>query len=110
MYDEIYEGIVPISEEIGGYVTAANGANWLYLALTVVISIACLLMIVLILMQKKRDAGFSGSAMTGGSGGGEEKTHFDKTKRRTTEARLERYTKILATAFMLLALLISLMT
>jgi len=63
-------------------------------------------MITAILLQKKRDGGFSASAMTGQSN--EEKSHFDKTKSRTFEGKLERWTKILATVFMLLSLAISL--
>lgn len=79
----------------------------LYIILTAVLIAACLPMIATILMQKKRDAGFSGSSMAGQSS--EEKTHFDKTKHRTREGKLERLTKVLATLFMVLAFVISIM-
>jgi len=74
----------------------------LYIALSVVLAIACLLTVVAILLQKKREAGFSASA--GGMGG--DKTYFDKNKKRTFEGRLEKYTKILAAFFMILTLVI----
>jgi len=80
----------------------------LYIILTAILGLACVIMIYLILKQKKREGGFSG-AMTGQDSGGSEKTHFDKSKRRTNEGRWERWTKILATVFMVLALFISLM-
>ena len=82
--------------------------NPLYIALTVVLALACLCMITAILLQKKRDAGFSGE-IAGQGAGGADKTHFDRNKKRTREGQLERATKILATVFMVLSLVISLM-
>ena len=81
----------------------------LYIILTVILSLACICMIVAILMQKKRDAGFSGSVAGQGSGSSEDKSHFEKTKARTFEGKLERYTKALAVVFIVLALVISFM-
>jgi len=57
-------------------------------------------MVVAILLQKKRQAGFSGNV----TGMNQDKTYFDKNKRRTFEGRLESYTKILAAVFMILSL------
>ena len=74
----------------------------LYIALSVVLALACLCMIVAILMQKKRQAGFSGN-VSGMSG---DKTYFDKNKGRTLEGKLEKYTKILAGIFIILSLVI----
>jgi len=59
-------------------------------------------MVVAILMQKKRQAGFSGNV----TGMGQDKTYFDKNKKRTLEGRLEKYTKILAAIFMITSLVI----
>ena len=72
----------------------------LYIILSVILALACLLMVVAILMQKKRQAGFSGNV----GGMGADKTYFDKNKKRTFEGKLEKYTKILAAFFMILSL------
>jgi len=74
----------------------------LYIALSVVLALACLCMVVAILMQKKRQAGFSGNV----TGMSQDKTYFDKNKKRTLEGRLEKYTKILAAVFMIISLVI----
>ena len=83
----------------------------LYIVLTIIVALASLAIIPAILLQKKRDAGFSGSVggMGAGGGGTAEKAHFDKTKKRTLEGRLERGTKALAVVFMVLSLVIALM-
>lgn len=78
----------------------------MYIALTTALTLACLLLITSILLQKKRDAGFSGQ-MTGQQAGGDT-SHFDKTKARTRDGKLEKYTKILAVLFMVVSLVISL--
>ena len=74
----------------------------LYITLSVVLALACLCMVVAILMQKKRQAGFSGNV----TGMSQDKTYFDKNKKRTLEGRLEKYTKILAAVFMIISLVI----
>ena len=76
--------------------------NTLYIALSVVLALACLCMITAILLQKKRQAGFSGNV--GGMSG--DKTYFDKNKARTMEGKLERWTKILGAFFMVLSLVL----
>jgi len=82
----------------------------IYYILTGIIGLACLAIIPIILLQKKRDAGFSGAAGGNmGSSESPEKSHFDKTKKRTLDGRLERYTKLLAIVFMVLTLFVSLM-
>lgn len=82
----------------------------LYITLTIIAAVACLAIIPAILLQKARDAGFSGAAGGGaGQGSTPESTQFDKTKKRTTEGKLERATKLLAAVFMILTLVISLM-
>ena len=82
----------------------------LYTVFTIIVMVAAVGIVPAVLMQKKRDAGFSGAAggMSGGSGSPEQ-AHFDKTKKRTLEGRLERITKVLAFVFMALTLVISLM-
>lgn len=82
----------------------------LYITLTIIVVVACLAIIPAILLQTKRDAGFSGAAGGGaGQGSSPEQTQFDKSKKRTTEGKLERLTKLLAVVFMVLTLVISLM-
>jgi len=82
----------------------------IYYILTGIIALACLVLVPVILLQKKRDAGFSGAAGGNmGSSDSPEKSHFDKTKKRTLEGKLERYTKLLAIVFMVLTLIVSLM-
>ena len=80
----------------------------LYITLVVILGLVCAGICIIILMQKKRDAGFSG-AQAGMGANSPEKSHFDKAKKRTLEGKLERYTKLLAVVFMVLALVISLM-
>ena len=79
----------------------------LYTILSVVLALVCVGIVIAVLLQKKRDAGFSGSV--GGVGAGAQAENFDKTKKRTTEGRLERLTKLLGAVFMILALVIALM-
>ncbi|MCL2415624.1 MAG: preprotein translocase subunit SecG [Defluviitaleaceae bacterium] len=76
----------------------------IYIALSILLALACLAMIVAILMQKKRQAGFTGSISGGGMG---DKTYWDKNKSKSFEGRLEKYTKILGAVFMILSLVIS---
>ncbi|MCL2169484.1 MAG: preprotein translocase subunit SecG [Defluviitaleaceae bacterium] len=79
----------------------------LYTILSVVLALVCVGIVIAVLLQKKRDAGFSGSV--GGVGASAQAENFDKTKKRTTEGRLERLTKLLGAVFMILALVIALM-
>ena len=74
----------------------------LYIVMSATLALACLCMVVAILMQKKRQAGFSGNV----TGMSQDKTYFDKNKKRTREGRLERLTKLLAAVFMILSLVI----
>ena len=73
-----------------------------YLTLSIFLTISCLALIVAILMQKKRQGGFSGTI----SGGGGDKTYWDKNKSKTFEGKLERWTKILGAVFMAVSLFI----
>ena len=74
----------------------------IYVAASIILAVISLSLIVIILLQKKRQGGFSGAA----AGMGADKTYFDKNKGRTLEGRLERYTKLLAAVFMILALVL----
>ena len=65
----------------------------------------CVALIVLILMQNKRASGL-GKAM--GGMGANQQTFWDKNKGRSLEGTLERYTKILGAAIMIISLLLNL--
>ena len=64
----------------------------------------CLALIVLILMQNQRASGL-GKAM---GGMGAQQTFWDKNKGRSLEGTLEKYTKILGAAIMIISLLLNL--
>ncbi|MCL2621278.1 MAG: preprotein translocase subunit SecG [Defluviitaleaceae bacterium] len=79
----------------------------IYIVLTIVLGIACAVLITVVLLQKKRDAGFSGSAAMGGSGGGAAgQTHYEKNQGRTREGKMARLTKVLAALFMIMSLVV----
>lgn len=68
--------------------------------LTVLFIIICIALVVLVLMQEGKSAGL-------GAISGAAETYWGKNKGRSMEATLERVTKILAVAFMLLAVLLN---
>lgn len=70
---------------------------WEYI-LGAVLIIISLILIVIVLMQQSKSQGLSG-AIAGGA-----ETFFGKHKGRTIEAKLEKLTKILCTAFIILTL------
>ena len=77
--------------------------SFLYVFLSVLLILLCLAVNVLILAQGKRAQGISGSIT--GMGG---QTYYDKNKGRSLEGQLERYTKILGAAFVIIALALNL--
>ncbi|MCD7737618.1 MAG: preprotein translocase subunit SecG [Lachnospiraceae bacterium] len=72
----------------------------LRIILTVLFIIVCIALVVLVLMQEGKSAGL-------GAISGAAETYWGKNKGRSMEAALERITKILAFAFMLLALILN---
>jgi preprotein translocase subunit SecG len=73
-----------------------------YIAISVLLTLACLALIVAVLLQKKRQGGFSGNV----AGGGGDKTYWDKNKGNSFEGKLEKATKVLGALFMVLSLII----
>lgn len=71
-----------------------------FIILSLVMLVVSFVLITVILMQSKNVKGF-GSANLGGMGGGE--TYWDKNKGRSLEGQLEKYTKILGAAFLIIA-------
>ena len=63
-----------------------------------VLIILAIFLIIVVLLQESRSAGLSG-AISGGAD-----TFFGKNKGRTMEAKLAKYTKIIATVFMVVSL------
>ena len=72
----------------------------LYIILSIVLVLLCAGINIFILMQEKRSAGLTGNV----GGMGAQQTYWDKNKGRSREGQLEKYTKICAAAFMLIAL------
>ncbi len=68
--------------------------------LTIIFIIVCIALVVLVLMQEGKSAGL-------GAISGAAETYWGKNKGRSMEATLVRVTKILAVAFMLLAVLLN---
>lgn len=66
----------------------------------IIISIA---LIIVILMQSKNASGLTGAL----GGMGQSNTYWDKNKGRSLEGKLTKYTKILATLFVIFALIIA---
>ncbi len=78
--------------------------------ITIVLTVAEILvsvaLIVVILMQSKNASGLTGAL----GGMGQTNTYWDKNKGRSLEGKLTKYTKILATLFIIIGLAISFMT
>ena len=72
----------------------------LAIVLSIVLLLVCIVMSVIVLMQEGKSAGLSGTI----SGAAE--TYFGKNKARTLEGKMERLTKILAAAYLVLALVL----
>ena len=72
----------------------------LRVVLMILFMVVCVALTALVLMQEGKSAGLSGAI----SGAAE--TYFGKNKARTLEGKLERLTKILAAAYLVLALVL----
>lgn len=75
--------------------------NALQLTLTIIQVIAAVAIIVVVLLQDSRKSGLSGAI----SGGAE--TFFGKNKARTLDAKLAKWTKILAAVFLVLTVVVN---
>ncbi len=73
----------------------------LKIVLTILFIIVCVALVILVLMQEGKSAGL-------GSIGGAAETYWGKNKARSMEGRMVQITKILAVAFMLLAMILNL--
>ena len=71
------------------------------IALSIIFSIVCLLLILVVLFQSGKSAGLSG-AISGGAD-----TFLSKNKAKSADARLAKATKWIAIAFMVLALVLT---
>lgn len=71
---------------------------WYHYVLGAVLFIASIIIVVLVMLQQSKQAGLSG-AIAGGAD-----TFFGKNKGRTMEAKLAKYTKIIAIVFMVVSL------
>lgn len=71
--------------------------------LTVVLIVLTAVLAVIILMQSKRSAGLG--AVSGGTSGD---SFWSKNKGNSMEGQLEKYTKILGAAFMIIAFIVNL--
>ena len=69
----------------------------LFIFLSIVLAVNCLLLVTVVLMQKKKASGISGAMAGGGAAAGS--TYWDKNKGRSAEGQLEKYTKILGVSF-----------
>ena len=72
----------------------------LAIILSIVLLLVCLVMSAIVLMQEGKSAGLSGAI----SGAAE--TYFGRNTARTLQGKLERLTKILAAAYLVLALVL----
>ena len=72
----------------------------MHIFLTVLFIIVSLVLTVLVLMQEGKSAGLSGTI------NGVADTYWGKNKGRSMEGQLEKWTKILAVAFFVLAVLV----
>ncbi len=70
------------------------------IVISILLFIICIALACIVLLQEGKNAGLSGAI----SGAAE--TYFGKNKARTMEGKLERITKILATCFIILALVL----
>ena len=71
--------------------------------LTVVLIVLAVVLATIVLMQSKRSAGLG--AVGGGSGAD---SFWSKNKANSVEGKLEKYTKILGAAFMIIAFIVNL--
>ena len=71
------------------------------IALSIIFSIICVLLVLVVLFQSGKSAGLSGAI-----GGGSE-TFLSKNKAKSMDARLAKATKWVAIAFMVLALVLT---
>ncbi|MDO4396812.1 MAG: preprotein translocase subunit SecG [Oscillospiraceae bacterium] len=71
---------------------------WYHYVLGAVLFIASIIIVVLVMLQQSKQAGLSG-AIAGGAD-----TFFGKNKGRTMEAKLAKYTKVIAIVFMVVSL------
>lgn len=76
----------------------------LRMVITVVYIIAALAIITIVLLQEGKSAGLSG--ITGGSN---QDTYYAKNKKHTLEGKFERWTKITAGVFIVLAIVLMLL-
>lgn len=74
----------------------------LRLVLTIIFVLVSLALIVIVLLQEGKSAGLSGAI----SGAAE--SYWGKNKGRSMEGKLEKYTKFIAVAFILLAIVLNL--
>ena len=74
--------------------------NILFVILSIMLAVNCILLVTVILMQKKKASGISGAITGGGSAAGS--THWDKNKGRSAEGQLEKYTKMLGISFFII--------
>lgn len=74
----------------------------LRLILTIIFVLVSLALIVIVLLQEGKSAGLSGAI----SGAAE--TYWGKNKGRSMEGKLEKYTKFIAVAFIILAIILNL--
>lgn len=70
------------------------------IVISILLFIICIVLACIVLLQEGKNAGLSGAI----SGAAE--TYFGKNKARTMEGKLERITKILATCFIILTLVL----
>lgn len=76
----------------------------LKIILTLVLVVVCIVMTVVILAQEGRSSGLSGSIA-----GSSSETYVSKNKGRTPEGKMEKWTKIMIAAFMILALVLNIL-
>jgi len=72
----------------------------LAIIISIILLLVCVVLSAIVLMQESKSAGLSGAI----SGIGE--TYFGKNKARTMQGKLERLTKILAAAYLVLSLVL----
>ena len=70
------------------------------IVISILLFIICIVLACIVLLQEGKNAGLSGAI----SGAAE--SYFGKNKARTMEGKFERITKILATCFIILALVL----
>ena len=76
----------------------------LRIVLTVLLVVVCVIMTVVILSQEGKSSGLSGSIA-----GGSTETYVAQNRGRTPEGKMEKWTKILIAAFLILALVLNIL-